>query len=166
MRRKITFIISLILFQIFYLLSHYTVQYLNLFFLLTCLSALVVCYNLYRLLMQIFIGQKTEAELNLLKKQQALNAEHLQLVRQQENNLLQTQKQFTETLQTVQTLLRTGDCENAEKLIHDTLDTFQRDRFHPYCEDNLILAILESKRMLAEQSGIHVDYQIFFLTNQ
>ena len=76
MRRKITFIISLILFQIFYLLSHYTVQYLNLFFLLTCLSALVVCYNLYRLLMQIFIGQKTEAELNLLKKQQALNAEH------------------------------------------------------------------------------------------
>lgn len=33
MRRKITFIISLILFQIFYLLSHYTVQYLNLFFL-------------------------------------------------------------------------------------------------------------------------------------
>lgn len=81
MRRKITFIISLILFQIFYLLSHYTVQYLNLFFLLTCLSALVVCYNLYRLLMQIFIGQKTEAELNLLKKQQALNAEHLQLVK-------------------------------------------------------------------------------------
>ena len=77
MRRKITFIISLILFQIFYLLSHYTVQYLNLFFLLTCLAALVVCYNLYRLLMQIFIGQKTEAELNLLKKQQALNAEHL-----------------------------------------------------------------------------------------
>ena len=76
MRRKITFIISLILFQIFYLLSHYTVQYLNLFFLLTCLAALVVCYNLYRLLMQIFIGQKTEAELNLLKKQQALNAEH------------------------------------------------------------------------------------------
>ena len=161
MRRKITFIISLILFQIFYLLSHYTVQYLNLFFLLTCLAALVVCYNLYRLLMQIFIGQKTEAELNLLKKQQALNAEHLQLVRQQENNLLQTQKQFTETLQTVQTLLRTDDCENAEKLIHDTLDTFQRDRFHPYCEDNLILAILESKRMLAEQSGIHVDYKIF-----
>ena len=138
MRRKITFIISLILFQIFYLLSHYTVQYLNLFFLLTCLAALVVCYNLYRLLMQIFIGQKTEAELNLLKKQQALNAEHLQLVRQQENNLLQTQKQFTETLQTVQTLLRTDDCE-----------------------DNLILAILESKRMLAEQSGIHVDYKIF-----
>lgn len=77
MRRKITFIISLILFQIFYLLSHYTVQYLNLFFLLACLTALVVCYNLYRLLMQIFIGQKTEAELKLLKKQQDLNAEHL-----------------------------------------------------------------------------------------
>ena len=152
MRRKITFIISLILFQIFYLLSHYTVQYLNLFFLLTCLSGL---------LMQIFIGQKTEAELNLLKKQQALNAEHLQLVRQQENNLLQTQKQFTETLHTVRNLLHTSNCEKAEKLIHETLETFQRERFYPYCEDNLILAILESRRMLAEQAGIHVDYQIF-----
>ena len=131
MRRKITFIISLILFQIFYLLSHYTVQYLNLFFLLTCLSALVVCYNLYRLLMQIFIGQKTEAELNLLKKQQALNAEHLQLVKQQENDLLKTQKQFTETLHTVRNLLHTSNCEKAEKLIHETLETFQRERFYP-----------------------------------
>ena len=161
MRRKITFIISLILFQIFYLLSHYTIQYLNLFFLLACLAALVVCYNLYRLLMQIFIGQKTEAELKQLKKQQDLNAEHLQLVKQQENDLLKTQKQFTETLHTVQNLLHAGDCEKAEKLIHDTLETFQRERFHPYCEDNLILAILESRRMLAEQAGIHVDYKIF-----
>ena len=161
MRRKITFIISVIFFQIFYLLSHYTVQYLNLFFLLACLSALVVCYNLYQLLMQLFIGQKTEAELNLLKRNQALNAEHLQLVKQQENDLLKTQKQFSETLHTVQNMLRTGDCEKAETLIHDTLETFQRDRFHPYCEDNLILAILGSKRMLAEQSGIHVDYKIF-----
>lgn len=54
-----------------------------------------------------------------------------------------------------------GDCENAQKLIHTSLETFQRERFHPYCEDNLILAILESKRMLAKHAGIQVDYQIF-----
>lgn len=165
MKRKITFIISLILFQIFYLLSHYSVQYLNLFFLLACLAVLVVCYNLYQLLMQIFIGQKTEEELNLLKKQQDLNTEHLQLVKQHEIDLLKTQKQFTETLQTIQNLLHTGNCEKAESLIHETLETFQRERFHPYCEDNLILAILESKRMLAEQAGIHVDYKIFLPEN-
>ena len=46
-RRKITLIISLIFFQLFYLLAHYSGQYLNLFFLLTSLAALIVCYNVY-----------------------------------------------------------------------------------------------------------------------
>ena len=44
-RRKITLIISLIFFQLFYLLAHYSGQYLNLFFLLTSLAALIVCYK-------------------------------------------------------------------------------------------------------------------------
>ena len=76
-KQKIIFIISLAFFQIFYLLSTYTGQYLNSFFLLTCLTATILCYNLYQLLMQLFTSEKVEAELNLLKKQQLLNSEHL-----------------------------------------------------------------------------------------
>lgn len=71
-RRKITLIISLIFFQLFYLLAHYSGQYLNLFFLLTSLAALIVCYNVYQLLLQIFTSQKIDSELSLLQKQQAL----------------------------------------------------------------------------------------------
>lgn len=160
-KRKMTFIISLIFFQLFYFLAHYSGQYLNLFFLLNSLCALIICYNLYQLLMQTFIGQKVENELNLLQQQQSLKNEHLQLVQQQKINSLKSRKQISKTLQEVQKLLHAGNCEKAQQLLHTVLNTFQRDRFHPYCEDNLILAILESKRMLAERSDIHVDYQIF-----
>ena len=82
-RRKITLIISLIFFQLFYLLAHYSGQYLNLFFLLTSLAALIVCYNVYQLLLQIFTSQKIDSELSLLQKQQALKNKHLQFIHQQ-----------------------------------------------------------------------------------
>lgn len=95
-KQKIIFIISLAFFQIFYLLSNYTGQYLNSFFLLTCLTAAILCYNLYQLLMQLFTSEKVEAELNLLKKQQLLNSEHLLLMNQQEATSLKAQKQFSE----------------------------------------------------------------------
>lgn len=94
-KQKIIFIISLAFFQIFYLLSNYTGQYLNSFFLLTCLTAAILCYNLYQLLMQLFTSEKVEAELNLLKKQQLLNSEHLLLMNQQEATSLKAQKQFS-----------------------------------------------------------------------
>ena len=160
-RRKITLIISLIFFQLFYLLAHYSGQYLNLFFLLTSLAALIVCYNVYQLLLQIFTSQKIDSELSLLQKQQALKNKHLQFIHQQESNSLKFQEQFTETLQKAQKLLHAGNCEKTHKLIHTALETFQNDRFHPYCEDNLILAILESKRLFAQHLGIHTDYKIF-----
>lgn len=101
-KQKIIFIISLAFFQIFYLLSNYTGQYLNSFFLLTCLTAAILCYNLYQLLMQLFTSEKVEAELNLLKKQQLLNSEHLLLMNQQEATSLKAQKQFSENLQSIQ----------------------------------------------------------------
>ena len=104
-KQKIIFIISLAFFQIFYLLSNYTGQYLNSFFLLTCLTAAILCYNLYQLLMQLFTSEKVEAELNLLKKQQLLNSEHLLLMNQQEATSLKAQKQFSENLQSIQKLL-------------------------------------------------------------
>lgn len=46
----------------------------------------------------------------------------------------------------------------ATEVIHYAAFT---NHFIPVCEDNLILVILESKRMLAEHSGINVNYQIF-----
>ena len=108
-KQKIIFIISLAFFQIFYFLSNYTGRYLNSFFLLTCLTAAILCYNLYQLLMQLFTSEKVETELNLLKKQQLLNSEHLLLMNQQEATSLKAQKQFPENLQSIQKLLHEYD---------------------------------------------------------
>lgn len=160
LKSKIAFIILLILFQIFYLLANYTTKYLNLFFLLTFLIAVVVCYCLYRLIMQLFVETKTTAEFELLKKQQALNEEHLRLVQQQKEASKKSYTSFTQNLQAINTALNEGDSALAKHLTDDFLADFQHTRLHPYCEDNLILAILESKRLMAEQSNIQVDYQI------
>ena len=59
-------------------------------------------------------------------------------MKQQKDNTLKTQQQFIKKLQTIQNLLHINDFENAHKLICDTLESFQHDRFHPYCEDNLV----------------------------
>ena len=139
-KQKIFFLISLAFFQIFYLLAHYSGKYLNLFFLLTCLTAIIVCHNLYQLLIQLFTGEKAKTELNLLEKQYSLTNEHLLLMKQQKDNTLKTQQQFIKKLQTIQNLLHINDFENAHKLI---------------------LAILESKRTFAQYLGIQVDYKIF-----
>lgn len=72
--------------------------------------------------MQLFTSEKVEAELNLLKKQQLLNSEHLLLMNQQEATSLKAQKQFSENLQSIQKLLLENDCENAQKLVYEVLE--------------------------------------------
>ena len=159
-KNKLMFIISLTLFQIFYLLEHYSTTYLDLFFLLTCLIAIFVYYCLYRIIMQLFVDTKTATEFDLLKTQQTLSAEQLYLIQQQKDSYLKSYTTFTETLQAIYTALNEQNSYKAKELTDNFLADFQHTRLHPYCEDNLILAILDSKRLIAEQSNIQVDYQI------
>lgn len=159
-KNKLMFIISLTLFQSFYLLGHYSTTYLDLFFLLTCLIAIFVYYCLYRIIMQLFIDTKTATEFDLLKTQQTLSAEQLYLIQQQKDSYLKSYTTFTETLQAIYTALNEQNSSKAKELTDNFLADFQHTRLHPYCEDNLILAILDSKRLIAEQSHIQVDYQI------
>ena len=159
-KNKLMFIISLTLFQSFYLLGHYSTTYLDLFFLLTCLIAIFVYYCLYRIIMQLFIDTKTATEFDLLKTQQTLSAEQLYLIQQQKDSYLKSYTTFTETLQAIYMALNEQNSSKAKELTDNFLADFQHTRLHPYCEDNLILAILDSKRLIAEQSNIQVAYQI------
>ncbi len=164
-KNKVMFIISLTLFQSFYLLGHYSTTYLDLFFLLTCLIAIFVYYCLYRIIMQLFIDTKTATEFDLLKTQQTLSAEQLYLIQQQKDSYLKSYTTFTETLQAIYMALNEQNFSKAKELTDNFLADFQHTRLHPYCEDNLILAILDSKRLIAEQSNIQVDYQIILPEN-
>lgn len=164
-KNKLMFIISLILFQSFYLLEHYSTTYLDLFFLLTCLIAIFVYYCLYRIIMQLFIETKTTTKFELLKTQQTLNTEQLYLIQQKKDSYLKTYTTFTETLQAIYTALDEKNSCKAKELTDNFLAVFQHTRLHPYCEDNLILAILDSKRLIAEQYNIQVDYQLILPEN-
>ena len=50
--------------------------------------------------------------------------------------------------------------EQADTAIRNLNQTFQKERFHPYCQNNLLQAILEGKRLRAEQKHIQVSYEI------
>ena len=162
-KNKVTFIISLISFQVFYLLANYTTKYLNFFFLLTFLIAVVVCYCLYRLIMQLFVETKKTAEFELLKEQQALNTEHLKLMQQQKEFSLKSYTAFSKNLQAINAALNEHDPDRAKQLTDSFLSDFQHTRLHPCCEDNLILAILESKRLLQNSPISRLITRFFFL---
>ena len=59
-----------------------------------------------------------------------------------------------------QILLEQGKYEQADTAIRNLNQTFQKKRFHPYCQNNLLQAILEGKRLRAEQKHIQVSYEI------
>ena len=63
-------------------------------------------------------------------------------------------------VQTVQTLLKQEKYEQADDAIRNLNRTFQKERFHPYCQNNLLQAILEGKRLRARQNHIQVSYEI------
>ena len=79
-KQKIFFLISLAFFQIFYLLAHYSGKYLNLFFLLTCLTAIIVCHNLYQLLIQLFTGENNSISSDNNKELSTRETDVLQLI--------------------------------------------------------------------------------------
>ena len=95
-----------------------------------------------------------------LQKQKQLKQEQdysLQIRRQDTRDF---QTKTVQELQDFQILLEQGKYEQADTAIRNLNQTFQKDRFHPYCQNNLLQAILEGKRLRAEQEHIQVSYEI------
>ena len=53
-----------------------------------------------------------------------------------------------------------GQYEEAARCLEELTSTFQKERFHPICGDNLINAILDSKRQTASQYNIRTSFQL------
>ena len=99
-------------------------------------------------------------ELAFLQKQKQLKQEQdysLQIRRQDTRDF---QTKTVQELQDFQLLLEQGKYEQADTAIRNLNQTFQKERFHPYCQNNLLQAILEGKRLRAEQEHIHISYEI------
>lgn len=101
-----------------------------------------------------------ETELSFLQKQKQLKQEQdysLQIRRQNNQDF---QFKTVQGLLDFQTLLKQEKYEQADDAIRNLNRTFQKERFHPYCQNNLLQAILEGKRLRARQNHIQVSYEI------
>ena len=118
------------------------------------------CILLYCVLSDVLKKSNTEMELAFLQKQKQLKQEQdysLQIRRQDTRDF---QTKTVQELQNFQILLEQGKYEQTDTAIRNLNQTFQKDRFHPYCQNNLLQAILEGKRLRAEQEHIQISYEI------
>ena len=129
-------------------------------FLILAVFMILICILLYCVLSDMLKKSNTEMELAFLQKQKQLKQEQdysLQIRRQDTQDF---QAKTAQGLQDFQSLLEQGKHEQADTAIKNLNHTFQKDRFHPYCQNNLLQAILEGKRLRAKQEHIQVSYEI------
>ena len=129
-------------------------------FLILAVFMILICILLYCVLSDVLKKSNTEMELACLQKQKQLKQEQdysLQIRRQDTRDF---QTKTVQELQDFQILLEQGKYEQADTAIRNLNQTFQKDRFHPYCQNNLLQAILEGKRLRAEQEHIQISYEI------
>ena len=129
-------------------------------FLILAVFMVLICILLYCVLSDVLKKSNTEMELAFLQKQKQLKQEQdysLQIRRQDTRDF---QIKTVQGLQDFQSLLEQEKYEQADTAIRNLNQTFQKERFHPYCQNNLLQAILEGKRLRAEQEHIQVSYEI------
>lgn len=103
---------------------------------------------------------RQEAELLALNQQQKLKEQQSQTLASHRQQTLSLQENVQRDLHTYETLMDNGQYEEAARCLEELTSTFQKERFHPICGDNLINAILDSKRQTASQYNIRTSFQL------
>lgn len=158
--KLIPLFLFLFAFQLLYFLSTVCKEKTDFLFLLLALFMIFICFLLYRTLANVLKKSDTEVELSFLQKQAQLeqNQERSLQIHRQEAEAFQVRT--IQELRDFQLLLKQGKYEEADSAIRNLNRTFQKERFHPCCQNNLLLAILEGKRIRAGQDHIQVSYEI------
>lgn len=160
MRKNIKLIplfLFLFVFQLLYFLSTIYTEKIDHMFLILAVFMVLICILLYCVLSDVLKKSNAEMELAFLQKQKQLKQEQdysLQIRRQDTRDF---QAKTVQGLQDFQLLLEQGEYEQANTAIRNLNQTFQKERFHPYCQNNLLQAILEGKRLRAKQEHILRD---------
>lgn len=158
--KLIPLFLFLFVFQLLYFLSTIYTEKIDHMFLILAVFMVLICILLYCVLSDVLKKSNAEMELAFLQKQKQLKHEQdysLQIRRQDTRDF---QVKTVQGLQDFQIFLEQGEYEQADTAIRNLNQTFQKKRFHPYCQNNLLQAILEGKRLRAEQEHIQVSYEI------
>ena len=114
-------------------------------------------FLLYIMLKKIQIA----SQFSMLQKQHQMEQEQMEHLHFRTEETYVLQRKTESALTHIQDLLSNHKYQEAAAALDSFSQTFQKERFHPYCQDNLIQAILEGKKLRAEQYHIQVSYEIF-----
>ena len=162
MKRKystVIFFICIFLIQLLFFVTVFPNRG-NLPFVLLGIFLIIACVQLYLLIMQTLDDTRTDMELSTLQKQQELRKEQMEMLEERKKETEAIQQKMSENLKTFQDYLENGDYETAKTFLNEITDQFQKERFRPCCQDNLLNAILEGKRKIAAKNNIDVNYEI------
>ena len=161
--KKLKFIplfLFLFVFQLLYFLSTIYTEKIDSMFLILAVFMILICILLYHMLSNVLKKSNTEMELSFLQKQKQLKQEQDYSLQIRRQNTQDFQFKTVQGLLDFQSLLEQEKYEQSDAAIRNLNQTFQKERFHPYCQNNLLQAILEGKRLRAEQNHIQVSYEI------
>ncbi len=118
--------------------------------------------RIYLLARRSLKNAQEEAKFQALQKQEQLQKEQEQLFVSRKQETLAFQQATIRKLQTLQNYLKTNEYDKIQDYLPAITDDFQRERFHPICQDSLINAILADKRFLAMQKISKLPTRFFF----
>ncbi len=126
-----------------------------------CLGQFPSLLLFFSLVKEIFQDAKLEADLKMLEQQQALRERQLLALQKRKNATQNFQEKITRKLAYLDHCLEEKNYEEALSCYQKLSLDFQKVRFRPCCSDSLINAILDSKKLTAQEHHIQVNYQIF-----
>lgn len=158
--KLIPLFLFLFVFQLLYFLSTIYTEKIDSMFLVLAVFMIIISVLLYRMLSDVLKKSDIETELSFFQKQKQLKQEQDYSLQIRRQNTQDFQFKTVQGLLDFQTLLKQEKYEQADDAIRNLNRTFQKERFHPYCQNNLLQAILEGKRLRARQNHIQVSYEI------
>lgn len=124
------------------------------------LSIIVLFYLLYSITGNTMKSARREAELLVLNEQEKIKEQQSQSLKEHRQQTLSLQEQMKKDLLTYENLMDSEQYDEAASYLENLTSRFQKERFHPICSDNLISAILDSKRQIASQYHIRTSFQL------
>ena len=158
--KLIPLFLFLFVFQLLYFLSTIYTEKIDSMFLILAVFMIIICVLLYRMLSDVLKKSDIETELSFFQKQKQLKQEQDYSLQIRRQNTQDFQFKTVQGLLDFQALMEQKKYEQADNALRNLNQTFQKERFHPYCQDNLLQAILEGKRLRAEQDHIRASYEI------
>lgn len=126
------------------------------------LSVIILFYLLYSISHNALEDARQEAELQTLKAQQEIRNQQNEVLARRRQQTLMLQQDMKQKLEVYASLMKNEKYVEAARCIDALTSSFQKERFRPVCSNNLINAILDTKRQIADRDHIQTTFQILF----